>query len=255
MTRLILGIILVWLVAACPCQARAPRGGAGPSQLSASVTETEFGVSSAYRGAQLWVFGATPNARDDLIITLRGPPEMRVLRRKRRFLGLWVNADPVRLRDAPSFFAMASTRPPAQVIRPADFGQVIIDPSALARFASTTPADTNPATYRRALVRLKRAAGLYRESPRGIRVEDDGAFKAPFIIPANAPLGDYTVNVYFLRGGRLMKVDVTKVAVSRVGVERAIHEAAIKRPLLYGLVAVAMALLSGWVAALAFRRV
>jgi uncharacterized protein (TIGR02186 family) len=247
--RAIALLLCAWLWMAGPVWAQL-RGGV----QAAGVTETEFGVSSDYRGAQLWVFGVSSNAKDDVIITLRGPTENRVIRRKRRMLGLWVNADPVSLRAAPSFFAMASTRPPAQTLRPSDFSAVIIDPSALARIVSATPADASPATYRRALVRLKREAGLYRESPRGVALEPDGAFKTPFIIPANAPIGEYRVTVYFVRSGRLMKTDVTDVAVRRVGVERTIHQFAMDRPLVYGLFTVAMALLSGWIASILFRR-
>ena len=228
-----------------------------PPDLAAGITDETVAVTSDYRGARLTVFGVHSRggrARSDVVIVLRGPGQAQVIRRKRRILGLWINADPVRFLGAPTFFALASTHPIGTFLDAATIGRLGLDPGALARLEGGTPSDTDSAVYRRALVRLKQAQGLYRVSATGLVMEEDGAFKAPFIIPANAPIGRYVVNVYLFRGGRLVRHKPGVVVISRIGAEKAIYTAAHKAPLLYGLSAVLLALASGYAASFFFRR-
>ena len=225
--------------------------------LASGITDEAVAVTSDYRGARLTVFGVhwrRTRARSDVVIVLRGPGESQVVRRKRRILGLWINTDPVRFRGVPTFFALASTRPVGEFLDASTITRLGLDPASLARLEGGTPSDTDSASYRRALVRLKQAAGLYRVSPTGLVVEEDGAFKAPFIIPANAPVGKYAVNVILFRGGRVVKENPGEVVISRIGIEKTIYTAAQERPLLYGIVAVLLALMAGYAAALVFRR-
>lgn len=246
-------ILLALLVATFALPAHAQR----PGDLATGITEEEVAVTSDYQGARLTVFGVhwqRGRARSDVVVLLRGPGESEIVRRKRRVLGLWINADPVRFSEAPSFFALASTRPIGTFLSASTIANLGLDPGALARLESSTPADSDPAAYRRALVRLKKAEGLYRESPYGLSIEDDGAFKAPFIIPANAPVGAYTVDVFLFRNGRLVQQKPGEIVISRIGIEKTIHTAAHNWPLLYGIGTVLFALAAGYVAALAFRR-
>lgn len=225
--------------------------------LAAGITDDEVSVASDYRGARLTVFGVhwrRGRAPSDVVIVLRGPGEAQIVRRKRRVAGIWINTDPVRFQGAPAFFALASTRPVQTFLTPRAIADYGLDPGALARLSGRTPADTDSASYRRALVRLKQSEGLYRVIPRGIVVQEDGAFKMPFVIPPNAPIGAYSVDVYLFRGGRLVQRKPGTVTISRIGIEKTIYRAAHRYPLLYGFGAVALALLAGYGAAFGFRR-
>lgn len=227
------------------------------SDLATGITEEEIAVTSDYRGARLTVFGVhwqRARVKSDVVVVLRGPGEREIVRRKRRVLGLWINSDPVRFSSAPSFYSLASTRPVGAFLSASTIATLGLDPGALARLEGSTPEDSDPAAYRRALVRLKKGSGLYRESPNGLRLEEDGAFKVPFIIPANAPVGVYAVDVYLFRNGRLVQHKPGKINITRIGIEKTIYSAAHTWPLLYGIATVLFALGAGYAAALAFRR-
>lgn len=231
-------------------QTRAP-------DLATTISDEAVSVTSDYRGARLTVFGVhwrRGRAPSDVVVVLKGPSETEVVRRKRRILGLWINSDPVRFRGVPSFFALTSTRPVNQFLNGRTITDLGLDPGALARLDGETPADTDSTTYRRALVRLKRARGLFVVQPRPLVLEEDGAFKAAFTIPANAPVGTYKVDVYLFRSGRLVQRKPGEVVISRIGIEKTIYTAAQQTPMLYGLAAVLLALSSGYAAAFAFRR-
>lgn len=248
---LLLALAALWMACAAPARAQSA------NDLATGITEEEVAVTSDYQGARLTVFGVhwqRGRAKSDVVVLLRGPGERELVRRKRRILGLWINADPVRFSEAPSFYALASTRPIGTFLSASTIANLGLDPGALARLEGSTPADSDPAAYRRALVRLKKAAGLYRESPNGLRLEEDGAFKAPFIIPANAPVGAYTVDVFLFRNGRLVQRKPGEIVISRIGVEKTIYTAAHTWPLLYGISMVLLALGAGYAAAFAFRR-
>ena len=102
--------LAVLLLAGAPARAQAPTEGA--SELPVGVAEEQITVSSDYRGSFITVFGYNPDrrGRGDIVVVLRGPPQAAVVMRKRRVFGLWINGDPVRFSEAPSFFAGTLTR-------------------------------------------------------------------------------------------------------------------------------------------------
>ncbi|MGE0045368.1 MAG: TIGR02186 family protein, partial [Hyphomonadaceae bacterium] len=169
-------------------------------------------------------------------------------------LGLWVNGPPVRFEEAPAFLAIYSARPLRQIASPRAIWTLQLDAAAAARLAGPTPPDADASAYRQALVRLRRQAGLYVEDPRGLELLGRGLFRAQIQIPANAPIGRYTADVFLFRNGRLISTQTSRVLISRQGVERTIHDLAMGQPFLYGLATVIFALGAGWAAAIFFRR-
>lgn len=244
--------------------ARAQQPGDVASDLPAAVAEERITVSSDYRGSFVTVFGVNPDrrGRGDIVVVVRGPNESAIVMRKQRVLGLWVNTNPVRFSEAPAFFAVLSNRPLRQIANPQSIWRYQLDPAASAQLASTVPAGADPAAYRGALVRLRRAQGLYQEySGRasqgrrgGLTMYQGGLFRAVVRLPANAPIAEYHADTYLFREGRLISSQRIPVNIARVGFERSIHDLATNASVLYGLVTVLIALAAGWAAAVLFRR-
>ncbi len=260
MRRVLAALALVLLAA--PARAQAP--GDVASDLPAAVAEEQITVSSDYRGSFITVFGVNPDrrGRGDIVVVVRGPTQSTVVMRKRRVFGLWINGDPVRFGEAPSFFAVLSNRPLRQIASPQAIWQYQLDPAASAQLASAVPAGADPSDYRAALVRLRRTQGLYQwyygsASPDrrgGLTMYQGGLFRAVVRLPANAPIAQYHADTYLFRDGRLISSQRIPVTISRVGIERRIHDLATNASWLYGIVTVLMALGAGWLAALLFRR-
>jgi uncharacterized protein (TIGR02186 family) len=254
--------LLALLVLAAPARAQAPQEGA--SELPAAVAEEQITVSSDYRGSFVTVFGYNPDrrGRGDIVVVVRGPAQSAAVMRKRRVLGLWINGSPVRFSEAPSFFAVLSNRPLRSIAEPQAIWRYQLDPAASAHLASAVPAGADPSAYRAALVRLRRAQGLYQEysgraSPEqrgGLTMYQGGLFRAVVRLPANAPIAQYHADTYLFRDGRLISSQRIPITISRVGVERRIHDLATRASWLYGVVTVLLALAAGWVAAFFFRR-
>ena len=249
-----------------PSDTEAP--GATGSDLPAAVAEEQITVSSDYRGSAITVFGVNPDrrGRGDIVVVVRGPNIPATVMRKRRVLGLWVNGDPVRFSAAPAFFAVLSTRPLRQIASPQEIYLSRLDPSASIVLNSNV-SDSDPSQYKEALVRLRRAQGLYSEIVSGavhgpnapnenqsLRVLNGGLFRAVVFLPANAPIAEYHADTYLFRNGQLVSSARVPIRITRVGFERQIHDLAANASFLYGLLTVMVALFAGWVAAFWFRR-
>src|SRR5262249_12699455 len=133
--------------------------------------------------------------------------------------------------------------------------------------ASKTPPGTDPSEYREAMSRLRHAQGLYSETvssatsgpfapteTQNLRVRSGGLFSAHVFLPANAPIAEYHADTYVFRGGQLVSSARVPIRITRVGIERQIHDLATHASFLYGLLTVLVALGAGWVAAFWFRR-
>jgi uncharacterized protein (TIGR02186 family) len=256
--------LLALLLFIAPARAQEQQPGDVANDLPAAVAEEQITVSSDYRGSFVTVFGVNPDrrGRGDIVVVVRGPSESAVVMRKRRVLGLWINGDPVRFGSAPSFFAVLSNRPVRQIASAQSIWRYQLDPAASAQLASAVPEGADPSAYRQALVRLRRAQGLYQwysgralpERRGGLTMYQGGLFRAVVRLPANAPIARYHADTYLFRDGRLISSQRIPITISRVGVERRIHDLATAASWFYGLITVLLALLAGWGAALIFRR-
>ena len=92
--------------------------GASEPRLVPDVSSRAIQIMYSFNGAQLLLFGAilypggrTPTRPADVIVVLKGPVQPIVVREKEKIAGIWMNADSNRFRSAPSYYAVASSKP------------------------------------------------------------------------------------------------------------------------------------------------
>lgn len=97
--------------------------GARDPILVPEISQHEVQVRQGFTGADLMLFGAilspegTRAAQDyDIVVVLEGPVQSIVLREKQKIAGIWINVDSVEFRSAPSYFAVASSRPIERIV-------------------------------------------------------------------------------------------------------------------------------------------
>jgi uncharacterized protein (TIGR02186 family) len=78
-------------------------------------------------------------------------------------------------------------------------------------------------------------------------------FRTDVVLPANLTEGEYKVRLFLLRDKRVIASQEKVIAVRKEGLERFIFNLAKERPLVYGLLSLALAAISGWGASAAFR--
>jgi uncharacterized protein (TIGR02186 family) len=243
-----------------------------PPAVSAALTQTEVRVSSDFRGARIVLYGAVFNRGDrpaDVVVVVSGPIQPVRLVRKVRAAGVWMNSRPVLFVGAPGFYEAASDRPLSQI---ADFGTLRRLGIGVDHLKIEAPEERRVETrygvsdvvvsrlgadyldWRQAVIRLKEAAGLYQVDPNGVSFVDHGLFRSEVRLPVKAPTGRYTVRVLLFQDGRLVSSRIRALNVEKVGLERWVYDFANRSPWIYGVVAVLLAVATGWAASRLFRR-
>jgi len=238
---------------------------AAAEQLVTAVSSNMVSIKSTFTGAEIVLFGtierdaqtvARPQGYDIVIVT-RGPRHQIVVRRKSRLAGIWVNRESRRYVGAPSYLAILSNRPLADIADPLLLSRFQLSLEQLIlRTPSTDAAASAPEAmmFHEALLRLMRERAHYIEDPSGVAFLSPTLFRANIPLPASVPVGEYRAEVYLFGDGALLARATKEISIHKTGVEQLVTSLATQMPLLYGLIAVALAIFSGWLAGIIFRR-
>jgi uncharacterized protein (TIGR02186 family) len=230
-------------------------------KLVPDVSQREIQIRYSFTGAELLLFGAilyprgrVPTGQSDIVVVLKGPVQPIVVREKQKVAGIWMNVDNERFRSAPSFYAVASSRPLSELVEERVAG---IYELGLRNIQLSPGAGASPEEQRRfesGLIDLMRRRQLYFENPRGVEITEGVLYRARLTIPARVPTGDYTAETFLIRNGDVIAAATRDVRIEKLGFERFVATAAERWSFTYGLFAVAMSLFLGWGAATLFAR-
>jgi uncharacterized protein (TIGR02186 family) len=240
-----LGVLLVLLLI---CRGSAARAEA----LVADLTSHLIAITTGFTGASVVLFGAT-DGPGDVIVAVRGPDREMTVRRKSRVAGIWVNTQQVTFVNLPSFYAVAASRPIADILSPAAAAFYRLGIANLKLAASTPAPSVVVDAFRTALERTQQEAGLYVERISKVDFLGERLFRATITFPSNVPTGTYLIEVFLVRDKDIVSGQTTPLVVSRVGVDAAVFEFSTRQPGFYGAIAVLTAVVAGWLASLPFR--
>jgi uncharacterized protein (TIGR02186 family) len=234
-------------------------------RIIASMSLHRVQVTSSFTGTQIVLFGAIE--RDpapapqrgsyDIVVTVTGPRQTIVTRRKGRIAGIWANVDSRTFVNVPSFLAILTNRPVNAIARPeiARRLQVGLENMVLPQQIGPDIADVvREDPFRQNFVRIKIDQKLYGEDNRGVTFLTPTLFRADIALPAVAPIGNYDVDVKLFSDGALLTRQGSAFEMVKFGFEQFVADAARNRGALYGLATVLMALGTGWFASVVFRR-
>jgi uncharacterized protein (TIGR02186 family) len=210
-------------------------------------------ITTGFTGTNVLLFGAVEE-EGDVVVTVRGPDQDMVVRKKERKVGIWVNSESTRYKNVPAYYASASNRPMDIIASPEVLLDYRIGLQNQRFIAESKLTDTDQKVYREALVRNMQNAGLFGERPAKISFLSNQLFRTDIHFPANTPTGTYTINVYLIRDGGVASVKTTPLVVSKTGISAEVYEFAHRYSALYGIIAVIIAVVAGWVASVAFRK-
>ena len=229
--------------------------GARDPILVPEISQHKVQVRQGFTGADLLLFGAilSPEgsraAQDyDIVVVLEGPVQSIILREKQKIAGMWINADSMEFRSAPSYFAVASSRPIAEIV---DDKTAAIYELGLKWLQLSPIGVIEPVEQRRfsaGLVDLMRREGFYREDQRAVTISGQVLYQARIGLPSSVQTGTYTAETFAIRNGKVVASAITRVDVTKEGFERFVAVAAEDNGLLYGLFAVLVSVGMGWIA-------
>jgi len=233
--------------------------------LIVSVSNHRITVTPNYSGEELVLFGSIerdskskpPGTPYDIVVTVSGPRADMVTRRKERKLGIWVNVDSREFIQVPAYLGIFSNRQIDDIAAPdvqrrQQIGLASFPlPQRMGPDIANTVA-TDP--FRTAFVRLRLEHGLYREQTSALTFLTPTLFRTGIPLPAEVPTGTYTIDIKLFANGAFVTKTETAFEIVKVGFEQFVANSARYHGLLYGLATAMMAIMTGWLASIIFRR-
>jgi uncharacterized protein (TIGR02186 family) len=257
-TIIAVSLALGLITAVAVAQARAER-------LIVSVSNHRVTVTPNYSGEELVLFGSVEKDAEttagrssyDLVVTIMGPRADMVTRRKERKFGIWINTDYRQFLKVPSYLAVFANRPFDAIASPEverrqqlGLNNVLLTQRVGPDYADVVPNDA----FRSAFVRLRSEHGLYREDATAVTFLTPTLFRTGIPLPAEVPIGTYQIEIKLFSDGALVTRTETAFEIVKVGFEQFVATSARQNGLIYGLVTTAMALMTGWMASIVFRK-
>lgn len=233
--------------------------------VEADVAARSVAVTSSFHGAEIVLFGAIDDANFsrigkgpyDVVVAIQGRDEQAVLRKKNNVAGMWINTQSASFKDIPSFYALQSSRPLADIAGSAFYRKHNIGIDNILSSPSSEAATLSPAErkgYADALLRLKKKNGLYVERENSVNFNGRVLFRSTIDLPPSVLVGNLVARVYLIRDEEMLASYTSKIRMERQGLMRLMHQLAFSHQLLYGILAVAMAAAAGIGASMVFRK-
>lgn len=232
-------------------------------RIDIGISTNEIAITSDFSGADITVFGAVDGADElllatfayDIVVALEGPRISSTVRRKERVAGIWINRHSIRFEPIPASYSMSSTRPLPDIANLMELSSRDIGIDNIRLVPTGGVGDGSRLTeFRDALRRIKQTSGLYQRAPTGVQFISKALFRASVRLPASIPVGQHKVRAVLYKNNQFVMEKVIPLRVVKTGLEQFIYNFAHAYSLAYGIVAVLLAIVTGWLGSVIFRK-
>jgi uncharacterized protein (TIGR02186 family) len=223
-------------------------------ELIVDLSSPRVSITSAFQGESLLLFGMF-DPPGEIVVVVQGPAARETVLRKERFLGLWLNTGRMRFDDVPAYYFIAASAPLQRLLARTGGGEILSLEDRLSTIRPVrlrTPAQM--AEFRQGLVEVKRREDLYPANFGQVTIQAGRLFRADLPFPSRLPEGVYDVRTYLLRDGKIVTAVSRPLPVGKVGFSAELAGWATAEGPVYGLGAIVMALVLGWLGGAVVRR-
>lgn len=229
-------------------------------EVVAGLSQNRVAITANFDGSEIMIFGAVkreaPPPGDgalQVIVTVSGPSEPVMVRRKAKRYGIWVNTDAVEVDAAPSFYAVATSAPFEEVLSSTEDLRHKVSIQRAIRSVGAPMEIVDSQSFTEALIRIRTDKGFYQNRENSVIIQEETLFRTAVALPANLTEGMYSARIFITRNRQVIDVLETTIDVRKVGLERWVYNLAHERPLIYGILSLAIAIAAGWSASAVFR--
>lgn len=232
-------------------------------KLVSTVSNDEVSVTSSFVGEKLTLFGniepeagATQKFVEGpfhVIIVVTGPLQNRVARLSRQRFGIWMNTEQVVFKEFPSFYHVLASGKLTDITDQVTLDRLNIMPQAQTGITAQ-PSTADAAWFGRELVRLMTNRGYFGLNELGVVFRSNALYSAQISLPSDIPPGPFLTHTYVFKNGEVIAERSEGFSVRKIGFERFMALAAQQQPLLYGLTCVILAIFTGWLGGVVFKR-
>jgi len=217
-------------------------------------------MGASYNGTHVTLTGEAP--RDaQVLVRLSGETTADTFQEKGRVLGiLWMNKETITFHHIPKTYHIYA---PASI----SASDLSTDPqwqalgigfNALKKEVALTPDGEDMDLQYGEFLKLKTEQGLYGVHENAVTYQDttEGkkSFRADLTLPCAIPQGNYTVTTFVVKDGKILQTDTQKLKIEENGLPAIINFLAFHHGVLYGILAVVIAIGAGLLTGLFFKQ-
>lgn len=235
-----------------------------PETIEIGLSTDHVVITAGFSGTDLTIFGAIDNAdplvsrqgRYDVIVVLEGPSRPVVVRKKERIAGVWINLDSYTFLNIPVSYSVATTRAFQDITEPNTYKQLALGAANI--YLEPSGEDFRSAAtieqFTAALRELKQTSRLYSQRIGGVQFLSQNLFRATLPLAPDVPVGTHKARAFLFKSGVFVRETSAQLAILKSGFEQRISDTAKNYGFLYGVFAVALAMLTGWLGRIVFRK-
>jgi uncharacterized protein (TIGR02186 family) len=234
-----------------------------PENVQIGLSTDEVVLTADFSGADLTIFGALENidpllarqGRYDVVVVLEGPARAVVVRRKDRVLGMWINTRSETFVNVPVSYSLATTRMPQDITDPLSYKRLSLGADNI--YLEPEDPRQSPVTiqeFTTALRERKQGTTLYSANYGGVQFLSQSLFRAKLKLAPNVPVGTHKARAFLFRNGLFVKESSAQLAITKSGFEQWIFRSSRDHGFYFGIVAVVLAMLIGWLGRILFRK-
>jgi hypothetical protein len=248
------GCLVVLLLLGCAMMV-APAGaqGAAPGLV---VVPDRVEIGAFYRGSEVSISGTIPVGAE-AVVEVTGKETAEKLLRKGRRGGLWMNVGELEVRGVPSLYLAMSTS--SVLLSQATGGGAWGYPALTRKMELAGPGTAaEQAQLRDQFIKLKESQGLFGVFPGALTVAsgpgNSRTVKGVFTLPTKIKPDTYKVRLSVIEQGKVTAVDPGELTVVMAGFPAMLKELAHNHALLYGVLAVVIAIVTGFSMGYLFKK-
>ena len=249
MKRDIIVSILVMPLLILICFPSAVTWGKACSRATMTITPQKVTISTLYNGQTISVKTELPKGTE-VALSCEGPEKTLTLMRKGRVCGLWMNVGEIVFHKVPTLYLLQTSKKIEEIYGQDTVHEIGLGYESLCSRAqlekSGKEAKVNLFSQ---LVKLKESENLYSVSEGTIKIthakDNSDQMTTTFHLPPKAQPGEYKINLFELNNSEAILLNSQTVTVEKTGLTTYLSSLAINHGLLYGFIAVIIAVISG----------
>lgn len=225
---------------------------AGSTVSVSTKNEPNFiGIGAFFNGTHVTVSGDI-GVDNDVVLLVRGKQEELTLKKKGKALGcLWMNLGDVHFKNVPNLYILYSSKEIAELAdsESKTLEQLGFGPESLKKEMEIEAPRTEIDALANEFLKLKQNQGLYDFHPGEISFEQkndkEKSYTVKVWIPPRIPTGEYQIRVMEIHNDSIVNNSRNQFKVKEEGIPSMLSSLAFNHSLLYGFLAVLIAVAAG----------
>ena len=228
------------------------------NQIVADLSQDNVEISTDFLGAKILLFGAYEGKKgDDIIIVVTGPKGLVTVQKKEKVFGVWVNTQKINYINSPKYLNILSNRDINDILnqRTRKIAEIGLNNLNVRIQPGKVVSKEKEKIWRKALTRNMLKSKLWSLNENSVYLNKNVLFRSYLTLPSNVPTGIFNVKILHYRNNKLISKETSTINVLKSGISAEIYDIAQNYSTLYGIFAVLLAVLIGWITNLIFRKI